>query len=151
MAASPDTEGGRISRMLESARRCNAAQALARARASSACGRSTATTTTATPIATQKTPLSSEYLTGRLAACTPYTSPFTCVPESVRIAAAATCVQNAYSNALDPEQRFSEYRRPYFPTVCPPIAPEILNRSQPTMQLKRCPLPNKPDNPVLPG
>jgi hypothetical protein len=94
---------------------------------------------------------SSDYLASRVAACTPYTSPFQCVPESVRIAAAATCVEEAFTNALDPEQRFSGYRRPPPPAVCPPIPPEILNTYMPKMQMLRCPLPNKPDNPILPG
>jgi hypothetical protein len=146
---SVDTEGGRISRLIDDARRCNARQALARAQAAAApCkGRCApgASVAGAAPL------LPSEYLAGRVAACTPYQSPFACVPESVRIAAAAECTIRAYSDPTNPEQRFSEYRRPFFPTICPPIAPEILNANQPTMQLKRCPLPNKPDNPVLPG
>ena len=149
-----DTEGGRISRVIEAARRCDAAQSLARARmlgAANAASCKRGCGEKAPKVLGQETPLSSDLLQARVSACTPYISPYKCVPESTRIAAVDLCVRSAYVDQLNPEQRFAEYRRPYFPPPCPPIPQEALNANVPKMQLKNCPLPNKPYNPVLPG
>lgn len=73
------------------------------------------------------------------------------VPESVRIAQLQQDVLSASVNPLNSETRFSEYAPRPVPPVCPPIPQELLNSNIPRLQLKTCPLPNKSDNPVLPG
>ena len=152
-----NTEGGRISRLEEEARCCNAAQALARARAfvaaREACCRSGRSGSGGSPAQKELVPPPSVYLDQKAAACaaTAYTSPYVCVPSSVRTASLQECAVQAFVDPLNPEQRFSEYRRPYFPPPCPPIPQEALNANVPKNQMKSCPLPNKPYNPVLPG
>jgi hypothetical protein len=164
------SESGRISNLLSEARRCDAAAALAKARiyaanrtCSGACGGLALPST-----AQEYVPPESVLLEKRVERCTPYISPYTCLPSSALTLIREQCAVSAYSDPTIPEQRFSEFRRPYFPPVCPtPLYSAYQidasgNRYVPPLggnisanpavpQLKACPLPNLPDNPVLPG
>lgn len=147
-----NTEGGRIATIQNQARWCDASQALARARAfRAACEGPCASKRSSEQ--RELVPPPSVYLEKKMSACaeTAYTSPYVCVPSSVRTASVQECAVQAFVDPLNPEQRFSEYRRPYFPPVCPPIPQEALNANVPKNQMNRCPLPNKPYYPVLPG
>ena len=53
-------------------------------------------------------------------------------------------------DATNPDSRFSMYRRPFI-QICPPIPQFYYTAGEPVLQGQRCALPNKPDNPVLPG
>lgn len=143
-------ESGRIAKLVDDACRCNKQQALLRARIAGGCS-SGSCRGGLQPVGQQQVAQSSDYLDKKVAACTGYTSPYVCTPSSVRTLSLQLCATEAYKDPFNPEQRFSEYRRPYFPPPCPPIPQEALNANVPKMQMKRCPLPNKPDNPVLPG
>lgn len=157
-----NTEGGRIASVLASAQACAAAEALARARAlrvgaspcaGGPCGGGT-------PSATAQVPSESSILdrrVTRLLSCGVQTIEG-CVPESVRIARQNACVLDAGT----PPNRF-------IPPPCPPAvyntvvvdsAGQVIgipslgpNQSgnPAVLQGRNCPLPNKPDNPVLPG
>lgn len=158
-----DTEGGRIARLLADSRGCAATEALARARAlrvgppCATCG-----TTTTSEILGPTIPSEGAALLlreARLLACG-VQSTEVCVPESVRIARLATCVLNA-----GPQFRTEKF----IPPPCPPVtystvvvdesgqvigAPALggnISGGAAVLQGKVCPLPNKPDNPVLPG
>lgn len=72
------------------------------------------------------------------------------VPESVRLARFEQRTLDLSTSAFDPDSRFSMYRRPFIP-VCPPIPQTYIRGGEPILQGKNCSLPNKPDNPVLPG
>jgi hypothetical protein len=76
--------------------------------------------------------------------------PQTGVPESVRIAQVQQRTQDLSTDPSDPDSRFSMYRRPFIP-VCPPIPQWYYTAGEPVPQGKSCPLPNKPDNMILPG
>lgn len=152
------SEQGRIQGLLDQARRCCAAEALAKARAASArVGKPCAQT--CGPVSPQNSangppvPLESDALARKLVACYGNQTPIIpgCGTESQRI---SKLIQDTLDKSVDPfnpETRFSEYRRPYFPPACPPIPLEFLNGNVPKLQMRNCPLPNKPDNPVLPG
>lgn len=70
--------------------------------------------------------------------------------ESIRVARLQQRTIDLSVNPIDPDARFSMYRRPFI-QVCPPIPQFYLNAGEPILQGKNCALPNKPDNPVLPG
>ncbi len=151
---SQNTEGGRIARLLESARASARAEALAKARGfanqgpcrSGDCGSYKISVQDAPP------PLESIRLQAVVNACYASRNVVTgCVPESVRIARVNECTLRESTNPFNPETRFSEFRGPFIPPVCPPIPQEALNANVPKNQMRNCPLPNKPDNPVLPG
>jgi hypothetical protein len=72
-------------------------------------------------------------------------------PESLRTQTLAQKTVDAYTNQFGADSRFAHYRGPYIPPVCPPIPTEILNANVPKQSLRRCPLPNKGFNPVLPA
>jgi hypothetical protein len=153
-----NTEGGRIANVLAAAQACAATEALARARtlragpcAGKPCGGGAASA---------DVPSESSVLdrrVARLLSCG-VQSIEGCVPESVRIARQNTCVLNASA----PPNRF-------IPPPCPPavyntvvvdaagqviglpaLGPNVSGNPA-VLQGKVCPLPNKPDNPVLPG
>lgn len=161
-----DTEGGRIARILADSRGCAASEALARARAlrvgassCAPCGTTTTSQTLGPTIPSEGAAL--EARMARLSAL-PCRTTFTeaCVPESVRIARLANCVVNA-----GPQFRTERF----IPPPCPPVtystvvvdengqvigAPALggnISGGPGVLQGKVCPLPNKPDNPVLPG
>ena len=70
--------------------------------------------------------------------------------ESIRIARLEQKVFDASTDPTNPDTRFSLYRRPFI-EICPPIPQFYYTAGQPVLQGKNCALPNKPDNPVLPG
>jgi hypothetical protein len=140
-----DTEGGRMANILSESRRCMASEALAKARAFASIGRPVCKVTTnlQPPAALPSMLLESK-------GCNLYQGPTTCVPESIRI---ANIQQKTIEASMDPTNitaRFAQYAR-NFPAPCPPIPAFYINAGEPVLQGIRCPLPNKPDNPVLPG
>lgn len=76
--------------------------------------------------------------------------PETGLPESVRVAQLQQRTLDLSTDPTNADARFSAFRRPFIP-VCPPIPQFYLRAGEPVLQGKNCPLPNKPDNPVLPG
>jgi hypothetical protein len=139
----PDTERGRIARLLQSTEAEARTNAVAKARLfyTPPCSGSR----------TQGIPtVPSESVLLKSKQCKPLIRQG-CISESARIAQVQQCTLDQSTNPLNPETRFSEFRGPFVPTVCPPIPLEYLNANVPKLQLKRCPLPNKAENPVLPG
>lgn len=150
-------ESGRIAALQNASRRCDAAAALARAnrlRPSQPC------CVPQQSVLGPQVQSEGSRLTGRVQTCgmMAYTSPFECVPESIRTARLAREVQDCF---VPPTVR---------PEACPPYIynPQVFNSAGevtstqpvlggnisgqlPFLQGKNCPLPNKPDNPVLPG
>ena len=141
-----NTEGGRIANILSRSKCCMAAEALAKARAMSqpaCCGSRTLIDTTLThPVPPESSVLNTS--------CYRYQSPESGVPESVRLARIQQCTLDASTDPTAPEARFSEFRRPFI-QLCPPIPQWYYTAGEPVLQGKNCGLPNKPDNPVLPG
>jgi hypothetical protein len=143
-----DTEGGRIANVVASAKACMAAQALAKARAfrGGPCGK-----ICALPDSTINKPVpQSSVLVDAAAGCYLHQGPETGVPESVRIARTQQRTLDLSRDPTDPSARFSAYRRPFI-QICPPIPQWYYTAGEPVLQGKNCALPNKPDNPVLPG
>ena len=144
-----DTEGGRIARLIRSTDEEARVRAVQRARQfyTPPCCKKKVQGAAGADV-----PSESILLKTNQAACVSNTIFWkVAVPESVRIAQLQQDVLSASVNPLNSETRFSEYApRPVQP-VCPPIPQEFLNANLPRIQLKTCPLPNKPDNPVLPG
>ena len=157
-----NTEGGRIASVLAAAQACAATEALARARALRAgpCGGKACSTGGGSAAAAADVPSESSVLdrrVTRLLSCG-VQSVEGCVPESVRIARQNTCVLNASA----PPNRF-------IPPPCPPAVYNTVvvdatgqviglpalgpntSGNPAVLQGLVCPLPNKPDNPVLPG
>lgn len=157
------SEQGRINELLQASRRCAALEALEKARrlrgGPGSCG--SCGSAAVRPIKEQ-TALESEVLKERMSrAALCGTQGLSVGPESVRIAAIQECVVNA-------APRFSQFRGPFIPPVCPfpfysavqydasgnayiPSLGGNIQGNMPILQGKVCPLPNKPDNPVLPG
>lgn len=150
-----NTEGGRIANVLASAQACAAAEALARARAlRSSCGPACGQPGSQVQVLSESTVLAQRVT--RLLSCGVQTVEG-CVPESLRIARV-----NACAAAAVPPNRF-------VPAPCPPavyntvvvdeagqvvglpaLGPNVSGNPG-VLQGKNCPLPNKPENPVLPG
>ena len=141
-----DTEGGKIANILFESRRCMAAEALAKARAFASIGRPVCKVTKNL----QPAPALPSMLLEANAGCNKYQGPTTCVPESIRIANIQQKTIEASTDPTNPNARFAQYAR-FFPAACPPIPAFYINAGEPILQGKRCALPNKPDNPVLPG
>ena len=137
-------ESARISQIIEQAKMCAQAGALARARAlygrsAPCCGPKTNSNI--------QVPPESTYQNGIVADCS-----YNFVTAPVLTARAWTDnlqqrVLDAYKDPLDPTKRFMEFQGPFIPTPCPPIV--YISANPP--QMKSCPLDNKPFNPVLPG
>lgn len=142
-----NTEGGRVSNLLSRTRNCMAAEALAKARAlkGGSCGSCTLIDSTIN----KPVPSSSAALEANQN-CFLYQSPESGVPESVRLARTEQRTLDLARAPGDPLTRFSQFRRPFI-QICPPIPVWYYTAGEPKPQLKNCPLPNKPDNPVLPG
>lgn len=79
-----------------------------------------------------------------------YIGPDPTPPASVQTTSIQQRTLDLSTDFTNPYTRFSMYRRPFIP-VCPPIPQSYLRAGEPVLQGKRCALPNKPDNPVLPG
>jgi hypothetical protein len=139
-----NTEGGRVANLLSNTRCCMAAEALAKARSLRGCGPCKLPDSTVNkPVPTESALLASQN-------CFFYQGPESGVPESVRIARAAQRTIDLSFDPTDPLARFSQFRRPFI-QICPPIPQWYFTAGEPVLQGKNCPLPNKPDNPVLPG
>jgi hypothetical protein len=143
-----NTEGGRIANLMANSKACMAAEALAKARALSnkSCGGSC----TLIDSTINKPVPSASVILNATASCYIYQSPESGVPESVRIARMQQRTLDLSRDPTDPLSRFSAYRRPFI-EVCPPIPQWYYTAGEPVLQGKNCALPNKPDNPVLPG
>jgi hypothetical protein len=72
------------------------------------------------------------------------------VPQSVWTARLQQRTLDLSTDPTNPDARFSAYRRPFI-QICPAIPQSYLRGGEPVLQGKACGLPNKPDNPVLPG
>jgi len=72
------------------------------------------------------------------------------VPQSVWTARLQQRTLDLAADPSNPDARFAAYRRPFI-QVCPAIPQSYYTAGEPVMQGLRCGLPNKPDNPVLPG
>jgi hypothetical protein len=148
------SEGSRIANLLESSRACMAAEALAKARAFSsgkACAGGSCKVPQLSTLAPAPPPPS--ILLSANQGCYTYNDPArwgTPVPESVRIANIQQRTIDESTNPYDPDARFSAYARKFL-TPCPPDPAWYKNAGEPILQGKNCPLPNNPQNPVLPG
>lgn len=157
------SESGRISRLLSDSRACASTAALAKARAlysESSCRgcKKREESASSGQVGPESVALADK---ARRCATLAYTSPFSCVPESVRVQREQIRVKDCYA-AGGPYQ-------PVFPAPCPPTrySPYVYDGDgnvigfqplgpnkaglEPIPQLRVCPLPNKPYNPVLPG
>ena len=142
-----NTEGGRMANLMASSKSCMAAQALAKARALGQKGCDSCTLIDSTinkPVTLPSVALEAA------AGCYMYQSPNAGVPESVRISQIQQRTIDLSRDPNDPSSRFSQYRRPFI-QICPPIPQWYYTAGEPVLQGKNCALPNKPDNPVLPG
>jgi len=146
-----NTEGGRIANLLITTRQCMAAEALAKARAlgsGKACG---ALCGAPQGILGPDTPIPSMLLAATVQNCySEFQTLEGCVPESVRIARVQQQVLDKSKDSTNPDTRFAAYAR-VFPAPCPPLPAWYATAGEPILQGKNCPLPNKSDNPVLPG
>jgi hypothetical protein len=153
------SEGGRISRLVSDSRACATAAALAKARAlyNESC-KECKKSSSGAEVGTSSDALADK---ARRCATTGYVSPYSCVPESIRLQREQIRVKDCHA-AGGPYSRV-------FPAPCPPTrySPYVYDGSgnilgfqplgtntaglEPIPQLKACPLPNKPYNPVLPG
>jgi hypothetical protein len=146
------SEGGRLSQKLESIRRGCGNAALAAARAyygGEPCGPCGGPAKD--PL--QFVPLSSDYLTlkqDQVLACPGAVVRAGVPPQSVRIQEIITSNLDQSVNPLNPDARFSEYRGPFIPPVCPPVPLVDRNANIPKAST-RCPLPNKGYMPNLPA
>lgn len=143
-----NTEGGRIALVLANSKACMAEEALAKARAlgNRGCGSCTLIDSTIT----NPVPRESDVLAAKVSNCFLYQSPESGVPESVRLARMEQRTLDLSRDPNDPLARFSQFRRPFI-EICPPIPQWYYTAGEPILQGKNCALPNKPDNPVLPG
>lgn len=137
-----NTEGGRIANILSNSRSSMAAEALAKARSLNKKGCGCGPSPPAT-VQRESALLASQN-------CFFYQGPESGVPESVRIARMSQRTIDLSFDPTDPVARFSQFRRPFI-EICPPIPEWYYTAGEPILQGKNCALPNKPDNPVLPG
>jgi hypothetical protein len=142
-----NSEGGRISQILQQAQNCAIQENLARARAfqgGNACVKCKMPINNNTQVLTE-----SAYLISHTN-CYNYVKP-PVVPESVRI---NNLIQNVLSNetsVTNSNTRFSDYAPIPANVPCPPVGAAYLNASQPKPPTI-CPiLPNSPLNPILPA
>ena len=141
-------ESGRIANILSKAKCSMAAEALAKAQFLSRKGCRACSVPDST--INKPVPVPSSVLSQKVADCYLYMSPESGVPESVRIARLQQRTHDLSIDPTDPLARFSEFRRPFI-QICPPIPVWYYTAGEPVLQGKNCALPNKPDNPVLPG
>ena len=146
-----NTEGGRISHLIQKAKNCAIQEQLSKAQnyyGFNSCG-----TCVKINLNTTDVPSESSYLDSQIAKNTScsfnYFKP-PVLPESVRIARIQQEVIDKSTDPLNAIARFSQYSRVIIPP-CPPTDPNIFNGSMPK-PAKICPaLPNTPLNPVLPA
>ena len=73
-----------------------------------------------------------------------------CIPESLRIARLQQANVDASRDPMNPDTRFSAYKRPIPPPICPPIPQNLLNASTGYSQGLRC-QPPRQSGVSLPG
>jgi hypothetical protein len=133
-----NTEGGRISHLIDNARRCAIEENLAKARAYQGLN---------SCVSCKPNNINNTSVRTINRSCYNYVKP-PVGPESVRIAKIIQDTLNKEINPMDPTTRFVDYApRPTIP-VCPAIDPELFNSDLP--KISRCQLPNTPLNPILP-
>lgn len=135
----PNSEGGRIARILEESRNCTIQENLARARlfqGANNCVPCKVNIKRDTDVQAE-----SSYLKARTNCYSYVRAPV--VPESVRIARVQEAVLSNELNALLSNTRFADYAPSPTIVVCPPMT--YSNGSVPT----NCPLPNTPLNSVV--
>jgi hypothetical protein len=167
------TEGARMARLLADARCCDAAQALARARRlggqKGACvpGGPCRVDLIGGNVLQPDVPVPSALLAKKMDACaeTAYLSPFSTVPESIRIQTTDALCQDEYRR-LNPNREFIKV----LPPVCPPVVyntttyvdsagnvagrPALgtnINANPAIPQMQVCQPPNRIGQPILPG
>ena len=129
-----DTEGGRLAQIIANSQALAVKEAIKKARNQSdpCCN--------TVPISRKQVPLESTALEGQLAACYRINTEqarrlanqsLRGVPESVRIAQLIQDTNTCYTDPLDSNSRFVEYRGPVVATVCPPMPTEITNANIP--------------------
>jgi len=152
----PDTEQGRIARVVRQARACEMDNALTKARAMYG----TQCLASSNPVVPSESvyvdgvitynpvvvPSESTYLDGVVTPCYTFKGPDLAVPESVRIARLTQMTIDQNTNPFNTDTRFAGYRRGFFPVLCPPIPQAALNANVPKNLGQTCPLPNKPFN-----
>ena len=118
----------RIQQLIDNAKRCNANNALARARMvyGKACG------TCGTPTSNKIVPTESSLLTANLSTCAvqAIVRPLP-VPESVRIQRVQSAAIECSYNQFNPETRFAMYKRYDPPAPCPAPTAAQLNSTAP--------------------
>lgn len=136
----------RIQYLIDNAKRCNAANALARAQLiyGKPCG------SCGSLINNKIVQSESELLNTRVSTCAvqAIVRPLP-VPESVRIARAVQCYIDASIDPTNPDLRFRQFLPRVVPAPCPPIDTLLTNANLPKASTG-CPLPNTPLNPVPP-
>ena len=142
-----NTEGGRISRLIDTSKRCVIQEQLSKAQ--NYYGMNSCQTCVKINLNTTDVLSESAYLASKNNSCDyNYFKP-PVLPESVRIARIQQEVIDKSKNPLDISTRFSQYSRVILPP-CPRVDPNIFNGSMPKPP-SGCPaLPNTPLNPVLP-
>jgi hypothetical protein len=154
-----DTEGGRISRLVRAAATCDAAQALAKARAARGGGSCVSCKGGRRSLAAE--PITeSALLEKRMRAAVECGIPASegCVTSSLRTTRVGACVianGTPFNRFIPPPCPPAIYRTVVVDeagnvTGIPALGPNISGNPA-VLQGRVCPLPNKPDNPVLPG
>jgi len=138
-----NTEGGRISQLVDSARRCAIQEQLAKAQnfyGIDSCGTCKPINRTVKDVQTE-----GAYLNSQVANCkfNYYKPPV--VPESVRIARIQLDIIEKETDPLNPNTRFVQYAPTPTVVVCPQV--NLLN-GPPNNTI--CQLPNTITNPILP-
>jgi hypothetical protein len=140
-----NTEGGRISQILQQSQRCVIQENLAKARAyigKDSCVGCKPNVRTNNDVISE-----SSYLLSQLG-CYNYVKP-PVVPESVRIARIMQETIDRSNDPMNSTTRFSDYAPAAVNPPCPFIDPALNPYLQKPIPL--CPLPNVPTNPVLPA
>jgi hypothetical protein len=159
IARSRANESSRIANLIADRRECEVAQALARAaniseKDCSVCVKLDLSGGFVGNTNTRPVPDCGTALASRIHACElrggTVNGPEYGVPDSVWVARLQQRTLDLSTDPSNPESRFSMYRRPFI-QVCPPIPQWYYTAGEPVPQGKSCPLPNKPDNMILPG
>jgi hypothetical protein len=95
------------------------------------------------PPYSQETPLESDYLEKKQA-CIPSIIGTKCGLSSTLTVARGQCVIDSSIDSQNPLARFSQYKRPLAPPVCPAVPQEVLNAFLPKASTA-CPIPNGPN------
>jgi hypothetical protein len=95
------------------------------------------------PPYSQETPLESDYLEKKQA-CIPSIIGIKCGLSSTLTVARGQCVIDSSIDSQNPLARFSQYKRPLAPPVCPAVPQEVLNAFLPKASTA-CPIPNGPN------